>query len=107
MSECVNLEMSEGVDVKMSGVDLDRALAGVRDARIGGGSNSDVDMSALESVAHRYALDGTMKQVSFVSADVIFQNLVCMFSRLQAADHRELSRRDILGFEKLRQCSFT
>ena len=56
-----------GADVKMPGVEVDCALGGVRDAQSGGGMKKyGGEVSPLEAVGHRYAMDSTMK-VSFVS----------------------------------------
>ena len=62
------MKILEGVHAKMSGDELDTALAGVTAAQIGGGSKKDGGvLSPLEAVGHRYAMDGKIKQVSFVS----------------------------------------
>ena len=59
------MKITEGVDAKMSGDEMDSALGGVSGDQIGGGSKKDE--SPLEAVGHRYALDGTIKQMTFVS----------------------------------------
>ena len=55
----------EGVNAKMLGEEMDSALGGVSGDQNGGGSKKDE--SPLEAVRHRYALDGTIKQMTFVS----------------------------------------
>ena len=62
----VPTKMSEVADVKISGVEVDRALGGVTASQIGGRSIKDV--SSIEAVGHRYAIDGKIKKVSFVRA---------------------------------------
>ena len=58
----------QGLNVKMSGVELDRALGVVSDAQIDGGTKKDGgELSPLEAVGHLYAMDGTIKQMSFDS----------------------------------------
>ena len=56
------MKIKEGVDAKIPGDEVD---SGVSDAQIGGGSKKDE--SPLAAVGHRYALDGTIKQITFVS----------------------------------------
>ena len=50
--EGVDVKMTEVVDVKMSGVEVDRALDGVMDAESGGGTEKEVGLSPLEVVGH-------------------------------------------------------
>ena len=57
-----------GVDVIMSAVAVDRAIVGVRDDQSGGGSKKDGgEVSPLEAVGDLYAMDGKIKQMSFVT----------------------------------------
>ena len=54
---------------------------GVSGAQLGGGSKKDV--YPLEAVGHRYALDGTIKQMTFVS-DKHFSDLDVYLEHLRA-----------------------
>ena len=72
---------SDAAAVKiMEGVTGD---GGVSDAQIGGGSKNDDEVSPLEAVGHRYAMDGKIKQVSFVS-DKYFSDLDVYLEHLRA-----------------------
>ena len=69
MSEGVDMKKSQAVDVIMwEGVDVDRAIAGVSETQICCVSTKDGgEVSPLEAVGHQYAMDGTIKQMSFAS----------------------------------------
>ena len=60
--------MSESTDVTMTGFAVDCAIGGKSDDQSGGGRKNDGGaMSPLEAVGHLYAMDGTIKQMSFLS----------------------------------------
>ena len=63
------------------GDEMESSLGGVSDAQFGGGSKKEV--SLLEAMGHRYTLDGTMKQVSFVR-DKHFSDVDVYFEHLRA-----------------------
>ena len=66
-SDGVLVKMAE-VDVKMSGVAVDRTIAGLSESQIGVESKKNGgEVSLLEAVGHLYAMDGRSKQMSFVS----------------------------------------
>ena len=77
----------------MLGDEMDSALGGVSGDQIGGGSMKEV--SPLEAVGHRYALDGTIKQMTFVS-DKHFLNLDDYLEHLRAKFCPFLSKRSML-----------
>ena len=68
MSEGVDMKKSEGEDVKMSRLPVNRAIGGVSDDQSGEGLDANAaEVSPLETVGHLYAMDDTIKQMSFVT----------------------------------------
>ena len=55
-------------------VELERALSGRRDDQSGGGSKDGGEVYPLAVVGHRYAMDGTIKQIAHVT-DKLYPDL--------------------------------
>ena len=84
MSEGLVMKKSEVADVKMSvGVVLDCAIGGVSDDQSGGGLDANAaELSPLEAVGHLYAMDGTIKQMSFVTDKRHVTNIIPIWTSI-------------------------